>query len=194
MTMPSMSLDNVYKDNHILLQKYVGDKLIYQTYKWKNADNTEAVVSAQAKLSSIVHSVAVDSQFNVYTGDNNYVTKFNADGTQIWQKSLSNVVYSVAVDSHFNVYTGDTNNYVTKFNADGTQIWQKSLSNVVYSVAVDSQFNVYTGAANYVSKFNAWQKSLSNIVNSVAVDSQFNVYTGDYANYVTKFQQKVSKT
>ena len=82
----------------------------------------------QKVLSSIITSIATDSDKNIYTGDaSGTLSKFSNDGKVVWQKTVANPIYSVSIDSDNNIYVGDAENNLYKYDGTGAQLWSENL-------------------------------------------------------------------
>lgn len=116
-----------------------------------------------------------DGGSDLFTSSNigldQYVTKFNSDGTYAWTRTIfragSDEAKSIATDSKGNVYIGgyqpegsNYNEVMYKYSKTGTLLWSKTLASMSHittksnSIAVDSHDNVYlsgsfTGTKNF---------------------------------------------
>lgn len=63
---PEINLDNAYRDNHILLETRLGDKLLYRTYSWRNENTTAQIVNSITGLNSNANSIFVDDNIKIF--------------------------------------------------------------------------------------------------------------------------------
>ncbi|MGB3421712.1 MAG: SBBP repeat-containing protein, partial [Dolichospermum sp.] len=100
-------------------------------------------ISASDPISALINGSVVSA----------FITKYNADGTQVWTKQLgttdNKVATSLSTGSDGSIYiSGSTidilglltnssviNAFVTKYNADGTEIWTKQLETTDNKIA-----------------------------------------------------------
>ncbi len=120
----------------------------------------------------VLHSVAVDSQDNVYvagaitneqSGIDMVVTKYDSCGEEQWSRDFDNnggheIASTVAVDSQDNIYvggngsglvegSGSDDQIVIKYDSSGEELWRKTTdhgkSETVSDIVIDSNDNVY---------------------------------------------------
>ena len=140
-------------------------------------------INGTANGGDVAHSVAVDTQGNVFVAGYTFntgtsgdftVAKFDPDGTRLWLRTINGTAnggdgaQSVAVDTQGNVLVAgaiwngraDWDFTVAKFDPDGTLLWLRTINgpgdddDVAESVAVDTDGNVI--AAGYILNFWGW--------------------------------------
>ncbi|MBD2441834.1 hypothetical protein H6G25_01120, partial [Dolichospermum sp. FACHB-1091] len=161
--------------------KYNADGTEIWTKQLETTDNKIATALSTGSDGSIYISgnIASGSAIDILSGLINssssnttiitdvFVTKYNADGSQVWTKLLetsdNDVARSITTGSDGAIYVsgntrgnldGQTNNggddaFITKYNADGTKVWTKLLGTGVDDVA--RSLTIGSDGAIYVS-------------------------------------------
>ena len=112
------------------------------------------VAITQSANNGDVHSVAEDSNGNIYSGsENSQLMKYDSAGTAIWTVATS-ITTHVIVDSNDNIHVGSGYD-LDKLDVLGNVIWTERLSrSPIWGLTIGSDGAIYIGAGIEVYKVN----------------------------------------
>lgn len=122
-------LNNVYKDDHVLLGQYIGDKQIYQTHTWTNPD-ASVTLAGTIDLEYRPEAFVIDHEGNLIITTNSSpslgngrVVKYDQNGNKLWESETGTGSGDIIVNSVNDLYVTNNSWYFYRLNGkDGSRL------------------------------------------------------------------------